>query len=157
MSEYTDKKSKLARKVFSESVKNLIDITEDSNYEHMKSMTSLEYILQHRTLYIQAPRQIGKTSLIKELCGEERLRTILVVPNESYIGSVFEKRPKNVDIFTSRWVNGYDFCLTKSAHYDRIIFDECYSRESLERIVSRLNPSSSRCTCVIALGTMSGV
>ena len=157
MSEYTDKKSKLARKVFSESVKNLIDITEDSNYEHMKSMASLEYILQYRTLNIQAPRQIGKTSLIKELCGEEGLRTLLVVPNDVYINSVFEKRPKNVDILTSRWVLGYDFCLIKSAHYDRIIFDECYSREALERIVSRLNPSSSRCTCVIALGNMSGV
>lgn len=159
MSEYIDQKYEIARKIFSTSIKNLIDITKDSYYDHSNLMSYFQYILQFRTLHVQAPRQLGKTTILKEVCSDG-LKTLFIVYNSDNIRSLYKNPPKNVDIKTQRWISSEGFerdYVGKTMFYDRIIFDECYDTQLLERIITKMNMNMhpNYHMSVIALGTMS--
>jgi hypothetical protein len=159
MSEYKDQKGELARKMFSSNVKSLIDIVEDSYYEQFSQhMSYLHYILEFRTLHIQAPRQIGKSTILKELCRYGK-KTLFVVCNDNHARYLYNNKvPEHITIRTKDWINSRACKLNgigRLFHYERIVFDECYSKELLEEIITKLNlwKAPNIHMSVIALGS----
>ena len=137
---FRKKKRQLIVEGFVSSMRDLIELTiENNSIDQSRYMNHMHYLLECKTLVIAAPRQIGKTELLKEIFSKHR--TLYICHNQCTANEIargFTNRRFDFDIVSISKFKcpspGIDF----SSKYDLILFDECFTGHNFENVYNSL-------------------